>query len=488
MFSVALLLLLVLLVVALAICTPTAAAGTDATNANSTSTSTATSSLRNIEPDVRRYTNVLPQEVCQKLIQLGETAGFPLEHDSIDQAELKNKQNKFSQAIDVMDEDGIVNYPDIFEVLEPYIPSLAKLIVNQRDKKLHQQMFPKSPERLPKLGWIFYRKYSPTSARNSLVPHYDSNMHTVNIALNDDFTGGGLFFVKPLFEKNPDWIIDNNKNNASNKDHHNYDRGESKDDVPELLYHQYSYKWVNSLEHKNTSDVVFPMLETGDVLIHNYTVWHAVAPLQTGTRYSMVLFFDMDNPVLERNSPDYDADYEADDKDDDEDDHEDENDDENDDEDDYMQEVIIKHEIKECDPITGKLVYVDHIDIIWVDPDAIRIEEKVQERSIKNDPTGTILHDYLEQQAEHYHLVTLNLSPDVLDENLCDTGHTFRAVRSLRKEGKRYDDDDDNILLPLSQREVLGEIVIEPNKKSYEFVGRVTSQQECDHDNIEDEL
>jgi len=154
-----------------------------------------------------------------------------------------------------------------------------------------------------------------------------------------------------------------------------------------------------------------------------------------------------------------------------------------------MQEVTIKHEIQECDPITGKLVYVDQIDTIWVHPDAIRLEEQIQQRNVNNGTaTGTILHDYLEQQAGHYDLVTLNLSPDVLDRNLCDVGHTFRAVRSLRKEGKYDDDNDDDILLPLSQGDVLSEIVIEPNEESYEFVGRVTSQQECDHDNIEDEF
>ena len=37
--------------------------------------------------------------------------------------------------------------------------------------------------------------------RNSLMLHMDSNMHTVNIALNDDFTGGGLFYVKPSWYK-----------------------------------------------------------------------------------------------------------------------------------------------------------------------------------------------------------------------------------------------------------------------------------------------
>jgi hypothetical protein len=39
-------------------------------------------------------------------------------------------------------------------------------------------------------------------------------------------------------------------------------------------------------------------MQAGDVLIHNYTVWHGVAPLEKGERYSFVLFYDMDNPSI----------------------------------------------------------------------------------------------------------------------------------------------------------------------------------------------
>jgi hypothetical protein len=36
-------------------------------------------------------------------------------------------------------------------------------------------------------------------------------------------------------------------------------------------------------------------------MIHfNFTVWHGVAPVESGTRYSFVLFYDMDNPAIQR--------------------------------------------------------------------------------------------------------------------------------------------------------------------------------------------
>jgi len=40
-------------------------------------------------------------------------------------------------------------------------------------------------------------------------------------------------------------------------------------------------------------------MHAGDVLVHNFTVWHAVAPIVRGTRYSFVLFYDMDNPAIQ---------------------------------------------------------------------------------------------------------------------------------------------------------------------------------------------
>mmetsp|Transcript_8125 Transcript_8125/g.19972 ORF Transcript_8125/g.19972 Transcript_8125/m.19972 type:complete len:416 (+) Transcript_8125:118-1365(+) len=369
-----------------------------------------------IEPEVHRYTNVLPKEVCDKIIALGEAAGFPLEMDSIDSLQYKDSQNNHSQAIDVVDEDGTVRYPEIFEELKPFIPKLAKLIRSQRNEKLDRILFPdEPPDRLPELHWVFYRKYSPDSPRNSLVPHTDTNMHTVNIALNDDFTGGGLFYLKPPRPSNPDYYPNENNNYFSQGD---------LDPVVDLQDHQYSYHYVNRLRHENTSNVVFPKLETGDALIHNFTVWHAVAPLEAGTRYSMVMFFDMHNPCL--------IDYGADNED-----HEDEHEDE-----DYF-DITVRHNIRECDTTTGKLVSIPYnLDLYWVDPD---------------------------DELEPLRLVQSKIVPGAIFEGMSSAGHEFRALRSLR------DGEDPP---PLHSREILASIVIESGQEDYEFVG--TTQNECD--------
>lgn len=105
----------------------------------------------------------------------------------------------------------------------------------------------------------------------------DTNVFTLNIALNDDFEGGGLFYVKPPMQ----------------------DLSKSRDDRPDLKAKMTTYEWANTVKRENTSELVFPNMQAGDVLIHNFTVWHGVAPLDKGERYSFVLFYDMDNPIID---------------------------------------------------------------------------------------------------------------------------------------------------------------------------------------------
>lgn len=77
------------------------------------------------------------------------------------------------------------------------------------------------------------------------------------------------------------------------------DQVETPDGRPEPPLMYLTYDWLNQVKRENHSDIVFPTLESGDVLIHNFTVWHAVAPIERGTRYSFVLFYDMDNPAIQ---------------------------------------------------------------------------------------------------------------------------------------------------------------------------------------------
>ena len=388
-----------------------------------------------IEPEVHRYTNVLPREVCQKIIELGEAVGFPLEPDSIDEQQYDDSENNSSQAIDVVDEDGTVNSPDIFEQLVPFLPNIQNLIRSQRDEELDRILFPdQPPNRLPKLNWVFYRKYSPDSPRNSLIPHADSNMYTVNIALNDDFTGGGLFYVKPPLSINPDCCHPSEENG--------YYLGDE-DPIPELLDHQYTYDYVNKLRRENTTDVVFPNMQTGNALIHNFTVWHAVAPIETGIRYSMVLFFDMHNPCLRRDEDEDEDEY----QDRDDDDYREDGDDDNID-DGSRFNAWIRHEIAECDQDNGEIAYIpDNVDIFWVDPGPKEDEESLV-------------------------LMRLALRPDGGRHGLnVMEGDIFQALRSI---------PDGEETPPLDSREVLASITIEAGKHNYKFQSLFKTKDDCD--------
>lgn len=236
--------------------------------------------VQHIEPRVSLYTGILPKAACQELIKLGEQSGFNVIDESIDDYE-ENEENKVpSQSIEVYSyeyggQNRIIDMP-IWQALSPYMELFASLIKATRKEDEHRLLYPDEPNREPKLDWIFFRKYSPNSARNSLIPHVDTNVFTLNIALNDDFEGGGLFYVKPPMQ----------------------DVALSNDGRPDLKREMMSYDWANTVKRENTSDLVFPNMQAGDVLIHNYTVWHGVAPLEKGERYSFVLFYDMDNPSI----------------------------------------------------------------------------------------------------------------------------------------------------------------------------------------------
>jgi hypothetical protein len=233
-----------------------------------------------IEPIVTLHTGVLSPEACVELIALGEQAGFPDEGESIDDdynnysAGQNETYNVSSQSIEVYEKTKGIVSPAIWEALLPWVPRMTELVNGFIDDKTGRNLYyPDEPKRVPSLDWVFFRKYGPETHRNSLMLHMDSNMHTVNIALNDDFTGGGLFYVKPSWYK--DLLY------------------------PEIPAQYRNYSWVNSLQKENTTDIVFPAMGAGDVLLHNHTVWHAVAPVTAGVRYSFVLFFDTDNPGIQ---------------------------------------------------------------------------------------------------------------------------------------------------------------------------------------------
>mmetsp|Transcript_21233 Transcript_21233/g.39014 ORF Transcript_21233/g.39014 Transcript_21233/m.39014 type:complete len:380 (+) Transcript_21233:26-1165(+) len=253
-----------------------------------------------LEPNVQRHVGVLPPSVCKRLIDLGEESGFLVVEESIDEDEQNDPTKKFvpSQTIDIYDKGSepgttdtiLIENENIWNVLRPWIPSITKIVKTNRGEEF-SQYYPDEPDRKPDLNWVFFRKYSPRDERNSLTLHHDTNMNTVNIEMSDDYVGGGLFYIKPLATT-----------------------GEISDD-----YYEYDddYEWIDSLKRENTTDIIFPDLHTGDAIFYNYTVEHGVAPVESGTRYSMAFFFDMDNPAVREDFDDDDSEDNSEDVDDD---------------------------------------------------------------------------------------------------------------------------------------------------------------------------
>jgi hypothetical protein len=221
-----------------------------------------------LEPWVSHTAGIFSKEDCQRLIQAAEQISFPEDIDSI---EYNDENGSFSWAIDV-EESGKVAEPILREIYQQYLPIVSQIVSQQRIQFLGVDVDEHSP---PSLDWVFLRKYQAGSIRQMLSLHNDVNLITVIIALNDDYEGGGLFYVKPDTE----WEFD-------------------ADGVPELPDDLDTHEFLSSTKRQNNTSngVVFPDLHTGDILIHNYTLFHAIAPLERGTRYSLIFFYDQQHP------------------------------------------------------------------------------------------------------------------------------------------------------------------------------------------------
>jgi hypothetical protein len=228
-----------------------------------------------LEPTFTQHVGVLPPSVCEELIALGEEDGFTVIPESIDDGAPPQYKTS-SQTIDVYERDQGIISPAIYKVLEPWIPTITQLVKETIDHTLYEQFYPNEINRTPKLHWVFFRRFSPTTDRTSLLVHPDSNMHSVNIALNTNYVGGGLFYLKPPANEKP-----------------------ADDGRPYIPAKYRSYEWLQQQKRVNSTAIVYPTLNVGDLVIYNYTVYHGVAPVEVGTRYSFVLFYDMDNPAIQ---------------------------------------------------------------------------------------------------------------------------------------------------------------------------------------------
>ena len=257
-----------------------------------------------LEPYVELAKVVLPPQVCDQLIALSEATGIfddDYQYESIDVNEPLEVRQPAS-GIDIMNFDNVYQ-EQIWNTLKPFLPPISQLVQNQYTTNEVYKLFEEEKEDeydnesdktilIPRLDWVFIRKYTPNT-RKSLRPHADSNLNSVTIELVDDYEGGGLYYVQPpvYLQK----LFEGQKNDAI--------------DRPFILESYERYEFNDNVQRSQEQpDLVFPDLKQGDAIIYNYTVYHGIAPILSGTRYSLVLFYDMDNPAVEHEKDYYDND------------------------------------------------------------------------------------------------------------------------------------------------------------------------------------
>ncbi|GAB5369859.1 hypothetical protein AAMO2058_001442800 [Amorphochlora amoebiformis] len=148
---------------------------------------------------------------------------------------------------------GSVRHERLYELLEPHVERL-EAIMNRN--------YPNSKN---SMDWVFLRKYEAATPRKGLKAHTDSNEHSMNVALNTDFEGGSLFFIRqdgPLGARQK----------SSN------DEAVQFFNVPQGT--------------ENTTDYFYPYMETGSAYVHGKTLWHGITTITEGTKYSLLFFFD----------------------------------------------------------------------------------------------------------------------------------------------------------------------------------------------------
>lgn len=122
---------------------------------------------------------IFTKEFCEEIINLSEKSGnWSKGGESYYDSRIKNKENYPTQDIHLkqLGLEEAWNY-----ILHNYIAKLAsKFYSNYKTKDANI---------------TFVVKYNPET-QNSLEPHHDSSTYTINIALNEEYEGGGCRFLR----------------------------------------------------------------------------------------------------------------------------------------------------------------------------------------------------------------------------------------------------------------------------------------------------
>ena len=203
--------------------------------------------------------DALPPEVCARIIDAAERQGFSYAPDTIDRDDSLRPP---SVQLEVFEQDE-VRAPEVMALIAPYLPRLRGLV--DRAKRA------KGVDTPTRFDWIFLRKYAAGRARDRLRAHKDGNLHSLNVFLNGraedggsggaQFAGGGLFLA----------------------------------DGPEVDGVEV---WTDEFLDAAAGVFVVPQ-RTGAAVVHDNTVWHGIAPLASGSKYSLLLFADMTDEQID---------------------------------------------------------------------------------------------------------------------------------------------------------------------------------------------
>jgi hypothetical protein len=219
--------------------------------------------------------DALPPEVCARIIDAAERQGFSYAPDTIDRDDARRPP---SVQLEVFEQDE-VRAPEVMALVAPYLPRLRGLV--DRAKRA------KGVDTPTRFDWIFLRKYAAGRARDRLRAHKDGNLHSLNVFLNgraedgDRFAGGGSGGAQfagggsggAQFAGGGLFLAD----------------GPEVDGVE---------VWTDGFLDDAAGVFVVPQ-RTGAAVVHDNTVWHGIAPLASGSKYSLLLFADMTDEQID---------------------------------------------------------------------------------------------------------------------------------------------------------------------------------------------
>lgn len=183
---------------------------------------------------------LIDKDACEGIIKQAEINQGYEGLDSLDQLP--------AMEIEIMERYEI-QHPDLYELIAPYLPRLTAFTSKYYD--------------VQGIYWIFLRKYAAegNEGRKGVRIHQDSSGATAVILLNDEFEGGE-YGLLPKEGAQPR----SGSLNAS---------------------------------HPNNKETFFPDLPSGSAMLHDGRIEHGVAAVTKGTRYSLIIFYNVNKVEVE---------------------------------------------------------------------------------------------------------------------------------------------------------------------------------------------